>query len=56
MYIQFYNVNPKFKKLDQPSYWPSHYEFYILPMLRYLHRDKILQFRWIVWGINIKLT
>lgn len=56
MNITFYNVNPKIRKPDQQSYWKSQ-EFYILPMLRYMqHGDEILlQFRWIVWGINIKL-
>lgn len=33
-------------------------DFYFLPMFRYMTHgteDKWLQFRWLVWGINIKL-
>lgn len=34
------------------------YDIYILPMLRFVNQgpdDQLIQFRWIIWGINIKL-
>lgn len=33
-------------------------EFHFLPMLRYLDHgvnDKMIQFRWFVWGVNIRI-
>lgn len=34
------------------------YDIYILPMLRFVNQgpyEHLIQFKWIIWGINIKL-
>ena len=52
MKLSIYDVNPKIKGDDMFR----SFEFYFLPMLRYQNRgenSKWIQFRWLVWGINL---
>lgn len=53
MNIKIYNVNPKIEGTNYRLF-----EFYFLPMFRYMGHGKnfkLLQFRWLVWGINWRI-
>lgn len=44
---------------DKITKLPTTYDIYFLPMLRYLNHGKdnrMIQFRWIIWGINFRLN
>ena len=56
MKISAYPVNYKVVGFGDDRF--HSFEFYILPMLRYQNQgenSKFIQFRWLVWGINIYL-